>query len=144
MPIPDKTIYGQNCRVRCFLDGVPKGRTDLATSVKLTQDATIHSRNYLGKKRRVTDKHVDGYSVSLKMDVVNFELQTALRERDAARDANTSVPELTVLLEFTLRNGREVAYMATGCEDKNDLDASERTKEVEFNVEFTAEDLEPV
>lgn len=140
MPIPDKTIYGQNVKVRVFLDGTPKGGTELATSCKITQDSTQHSRNYLGRKRRVTDKHVDGYTLALKMDYKNGELSRALMARDKARDDNTSVPDLTVVVEMTLRNGREEVYAFTGCEDKVDTDAGDRTKEVEFNLELAAED----
>jgi len=144
MPIPDKTIYGQNVKVKVFLDGTPKGGPELATSCKITQVSTQHSRNYLGRKRRVTDKHVDGYDLALKMDFKNSELMDALRARDDARDANTSVPDLTVVVEMTLRNGREVVYAFTGCEDKVDIDAGDRTKEVEFNLELACEDCNKV
>lgn len=140
MPIPDKTIYGQNVKVKVFLDGTPKGGPEMATSCKITQVSTQHSRNYLGRKRRVTDKHVDGYDLSLKMDYKNGALQRALMERDRARDDNTSVPELTVVVELTLRNGREEVYAFTGAEDKNDIDAGDRTKEVEYNLELACED----
>jgi len=139
--IPDVGITGDNVEVRVFIDGQPQGGPEYATSLKIKQDATIHKRNHLGRKRQRVSKQVDGYTINLAMDLATTKLPDKLRERDDKRDENQPVPDLTCSIKFTLRTGVEVMYMASGCEDTNDIDAGERTQEVGFNVELTCEDL---
>lgn len=141
---PDMGIYGDNVEVRIFIDGQPQGGPEYANSIKIKQDATIHKRNHLGRKRQRVGKQVDGYTVSLSMDLATTTLMDRLQARDDARDANRPVPDLSVSAKFTLRTGVEVMYLFTSCEDTNDIDAGERTQEVGFNVEFACEDRQKV
>ena len=141
---PDMGIYGDNVEVRIFIDGQPQGGPEYANSIKIKQDATIHKRNHLGRKRQRVGKQVDGYTVSLSMDLASTTLMDRLQGRDDARDANRPVPDLSVSFKFTLRTGVEVMYLCTGCEETNDIDAGERNQEVGFNVEFSCEDRQKV
>lgn len=142
--IPDMGIYGDNVTVKVFIDGQPQGGPEYATSIKIKQEATIHKRNHLGRKRMRVGKQVDGYTVSLAMDLANTTLLDRLRARDDARDANQAVPDLTLAVKFTLRTGQEKQYTLVRCEDEPDVNAGDRTQEVEFNVNLTCEDMQPV
>lgn len=142
--IPDMGIYGDNARCRIFIDGQPQDGTQYATSIKIKPEVNIHKRGHMGRKRKRVGKQLLGYTISLAMDVANLSLWDKLRERDDKRDANQPVPELTVQLTFVLRNGREVSYIATGCEDTTDIDAGDQESEVAYNVEISAEDVRKV
>ena len=142
--VPNKTIYGQNCEARVFLDGIPAPGFDFATKVKVTEVATLHRRNYLNRDRGVTDKHIDGYDISLESDVRDFRAKELFKARDALRDANQPVPVISVLLRFTLRDGTPKAYMYTECEEKVDFDSGDRTNEATFSWSFQAEDEQTV
>lgn len=141
---PDMGIYGDNVEIRVYVDGQPQGGPEYANSIKIKQDATIHKRNHLGRKRQRVGKQVDGYTVNLSMDLATTTLMDKLQARDDKRDANEPVPDLTLSVKFTLRTGVETMYMLTGCEDSNDIDAGDRNQEVGFNVEFTCEDRQKV
>lgn len=142
--LPNAGIFGDNVEIRVFIDGQPQPGLEFANSIKIKQDATIHKRNHLGRKRQRVAKQVDGYTIDLSLDVTDTQLLDKLRDRDDKRDANLLVPELTIAFKFTLRTGVEVMYMATGCEDSTDIDAGDRNQEVGFNVQITAEDVEKV
>jgi len=142
--IPDMGIFGDNVEVRVFIDGQPQGGPEYATSIKIKQEATIHKRNHLGRKRQRIGKQVDSYTINLAMDLATTRLMDKLRERDTKRDQNLSVPDLTLSFKFTLRTGQEAVYTATKCEESNDIDASDRNQEVQFNVEISAEDVRKV
>lgn len=138
--LPNKTIYGQNCQVTMFLDGITVPGTEFATEIKITQVVTMHRRNYLGRRRSVTDKHIDGYDASMKMDVRDSRLLDQLALRDLHRDENQPVESLSLVADFTLRNGVDVVYALVECEDKTDIDSGDRVKESEYNVEIQAQD----
>lgn len=142
--IPDMGIFGDNVEVRVFINGQPQGGPEYATSIKIKQEATIHKRNHLGRKRQRIGKQVDSYTINLAMDLATTRLMDKLRERDTKRDQNLSVPDLTLSFKFTLRTGQEAVYTATKCEESNDIDASDRNQEVQFNVEISAEDVRKV
>lgn len=142
--IPDMGIFGDAVECRVYVDGQPQPGTEYASSIKIKQDSTIHKRNHLGRKRQRVGKQVDGYTISLAMDLTTTRMLDKFRERDAKRDANQPVPVLTCSFKFTLRTGQEVMYMATGCEEEDDIDASDRQQEVVFNVTITAEDCRKV
>lgn len=142
--IPDMGLYGDNVEARVYIDGQPQPGLEYASSIKIKQDSTIHKRNHLGRKRQRVGKQVDGYTISLAMDLANTRLLDKLRDRDAKRDANQPVPVLAVSFKFTLRTGQEVMYMASGCEEEDDIDASDRQQEVIFNMTITAEDCRKV
>ena len=142
--IPDMGIFGDNVEVRVFINGQPPGGPEYATSIKIKQEATIHKRNHLGRKRQRIGKQVDSYTINLAMDLATTRLMDKLRERDTKRDQNLSVPDLTLSFKFTLRTGQEAVYTATKCEESNDIDASDRNQEVQFNVEISAEDVRKV
>lgn len=142
--IPDMGIYGDNVTVRLFIDGQPQDGLQYSTSIKIKEDATIHKRNHLGRKRQRVGKQIDGYTINLAMDLAKTTLLKRLKERDTARDNNQPVPDLTIGFKFTLRNGSEVQYVATGCEAVPDIDAGDRQQEVGFNLEITCEDCDEV
>lgn len=142
--IPQMGIFGDNVEVRLFVDGQPQGGPEYATSIKIKQEATIHKRNHLGRKRQRIGKQVDSYTINLAMDLATTGLLDKLKARDTARDQNNPVPDLTLSFKFTLRTGAEVVYAATRCEETNDLDAGDRNQEVGFNVEISAEDVRRV
>lgn len=141
---PDVPIYGDNVEFRVFIDGQPQGGPEYANKIAIKQDATIHKHNHIGRKRQRVGKQVDGYTVSLSMEVSDFRLADKLAERDALRDENQPVPEVTLTAKFTLRTGQEVMYLFSGCEDTNDFDIGDRNAVPGFNVEFTCEDREKV
>lgn len=142
--IPDAGIYGDNVSITLFVDGVPQPGTEYATAVKIKQENTIHKRNHLGRKRQRITKQVNGYTITFAMDLATTKLLDKFRERDDARDANRAVPELNLMVNFDLRDGTSVAYMATGCEETTDVDSPDREQEVVYNVEISAEDFTKV
>lgn len=142
--IPDSGIYGDNVELRLFVDGQPQGGPEYASSVNIKEEAVIHKRGHLGRKRVRVNKQIDCYTIKLAMDLASTRLLDKLRARDDARDANRPVPDLTMSIKFTLRTGVEVVYVATRCEESHDTDSPDKDQEVVFNMEITAEDVRKV
>jgi hypothetical protein len=142
--VPNAPILGDNVEITLFIDNVPQPGNEFATSIQLKQEANIHKRGHLGRKRQRIYKQVNGYTASLKMDAGDMRLRDRLAARDAARDANLPVPTLALMVVFTLRTGAQAAYMLTECEDTTDVDAGDREQEVAYNVEIAAENMELV
>lgn len=142
--IPDAGIYGDNVTVVVYVDDTPQPGLEYATSIKIKQDANIHKRNHLGRKRQRISKQVNGYTINLAMDLSTTKLVDKFRGRDDARDQNRAVPNLSLMFTFDLRDGTSVSYMASPCEEASDIDAGDREQEVGFNVEISAEDCKKV
>lgn len=139
--IPDAGIYGDNVTITLFIDGQPQPGTEYATAVKVKQEVNIHKRNHLGRKRQRITKQVNGYTITFAMDLATTTLLDRFKARDDARDLNRAVPEINLMVNFDLRNGTSVTYMATGCEETTDVDSPDREQEVVYNVEIAAEDF---
>lgn len=136
----DKALYGRNVRTSFFVGGQRVPGVELATTVKQTEAKTMIRRGYLGKKRLTTDSILDGYDISMSFDVRNGRVFDMLKERDDALDNNQDVPELTVMIVWTLRDGTQVAYMYGPCEGKCDFDGGQHGSEATYSVELQAEE----
>jgi len=144
MADPDLPLDGQDTPIRVYVNNQPFGISDVVDSWSITEDATIHTDQYIGRDRARFDKQVSGYDMTISADLTNTTLLAALLQQDAAREANQPIPEIAIEVQAKQRNGLIKAFVLSKVVAKWNIKSGGRVERVKKGLDLKGERIIPV
>lgn len=141
---PKLPLTGRNITVTVFLDGKPQPQTDVCKSIEVDEVAQMFRDKYLGRDRDRTDKTVSGYDVKLELDYTDATLIKALLNQQTLRDANLPVPNLSIGMILSNRDGTADGYIVQNCVSKFNFSFKGKDERGMVRLELQGEDLKTV
>jgi len=139
-------MRGENVLVRVLINDRVRGNPEVFSECSVEENSDIHQDDYIGNKRSVPDKTINGYTMKLKGDVDSLDLEAAIAEQDLAREERRPVPDLKVLCIFENRDGVDETWVLRGERSvgKLGINWSGRKDAVKRDGEITAQYWEKV
>lgn len=144
MADPELPLTGENTPIKVFLGNQPFGISDTVDSWSVTEDAVIHTDQYMGRDRARYDKQINGYDMNISADLTNTTLLAAIFAQDAAREANQPIPDLSIEVQARQRNGLVKSFVLTKGVAKWDIKSGSRTERVKKGLDMKFERIIPV
>lgn len=141
MTEPKLPMNGKDAKIVLFYGGARVPNIDghvLSWSVK--EVAQTFRDAIVGRKRKRTDKKVDGFDADLDVMVPDMALFDYLKAIDDARDANQPLKTLSVGLEFADRTGGMAGVLISNCTAQWEFSNPGQSERLKGKVTLQGED----